>query len=96
MRKIFVVLALIAIAGCGRDHLRNYPLSKYAPVYIEDAYGARSNVAIGSRHVIRGDRETLVIIRDVRQERFPLLRGWHVEREDDSLTIEEIPTFKPY
>ena len=93
MKKYLIILGLLILAGCSRDHIRNYPLSNYAPVYIEDGYGARTNVDIGSRHVVRGDRDTLVIIRQIKEDRFPLRRGWFVEREDDSLIIEEIPSF---
>ncbi len=96
MKRFLLILALAALASCSRDHIRNYPLNEFAPVYIEDAYGARSKVEIGSRHVVRSDRETLIIIKNIRQERFPLLRGWHIEREDDSITIEEIPSFEPF
>ena len=32
----------------------------------------------------------------IKEEKFSLLRGWYIEREDDSLTIEEIPTFDPF
>ena len=95
--KIYILaLALLVSAGCSRDHIRNYPLNKFAPVYIQDIEGGIISIDIGSRHVVRGDRSTLVIVREIREERYPLLRGWHIEREDDTVSIEEIPTFDPF
>ena len=96
MKIYLLALALLVSAGCSRDHIRNYPLNKFARVYIQDIEGRRILIDIGSRHVVRNDRSTLVIVREIREERFPLLRGWHIEREDDTISIEEIPTFDPF
>jgi len=96
MIRCLLLFALLVTAGCGRDHLRNYPLNKFAPVYILHKNGERTMIDVGERHTVRGDRSTLVIVREIKEEKFSLLRGWHIEREDDSLTIEEIPTFDPF
>lgn len=94
--KRIALLSLAVLAGCSRDHIRVYDLEPQAIVLIEDEYQTTRPIDVGESHLATSDKEAVVVVQNTQQTRYPIRKGWHISRDDDSFTIEEIPIFKPY
>lgn len=96
MKRFAFLVLILAAAGCRRDHIRTYDLEPQAIVLIEDETHSTQPIDVGEGHLATSDKQAVVVVQNTQQTRYPLRKGWHVSRDDDSFTIEEIPTFKPY
>jgi uncharacterized protein YcfL len=96
MKRTALLILVVAAAGCRRDHIRTYDLEPQALVLIEDEHQRTRSIDVGDSYLVTSDRESVVVVRNTEQTKYPLRKGWHVTRDDDSFTIEEVPLFKPY
>lgn len=96
MKRFLAAMLTVAIAGCSRAHIRNYDLPKEALVMIQDEHQIQHPLEPGGDFIAASDKDAVLVIEDIRQTRYPLRKGWRVSRDLDCVTIEEIPSFKPY
>ncbi|MBI2899332.1 MAG: hypothetical protein HYY17_04060 [Planctomycetes bacterium] len=95
MTRVWFVPLLVA-ASCSRAHIRTYDVTPNALVVIQDENSVTHPIEPGEEFVATNPKQAVLVIEDVRQTRYPLDKGWKVTRDRECLTIETIPTFKPY